>query len=328
MSREMAPKKSAIALNGRAVGSALDAGGLIDGACRPFSGGSDLPCWCRSGAWKVRASARRFRVLQCSGCGCYRIDPPPLQSPQQSENFYTTYYKTVGTDAVAIEKPDLSRAAGFWRVAERFPPLHRVGRRAADIGCGEGHLCAELKAAGWPWVAGIDVSQTRIERARKLYPDLTFFSQPLPATSVEQGSLDLIVMEAVIEHLPAPAAILEELCQYLVPGGRIVLTTPNMDSGEFRFLGKRWTGMLAPHAHIFLFTNSSIRRLVSEAGFIPESVGNYHTPLYTPLDYLKRMARGDLKGTIWRAHQEMGAIYGRMIKSSSMLFAVGRKPSE
>ena len=288
--------------------------------------GDDLACWCASGRWTVNVKGKRFQVLKCSGCGGYRIDPPPIQSPQESEDFYSRYYQTVGTGAVAIKTPALSRGAGYWRVAERFAPLLQVKRRALDIGCGDGHSCAELKAHGWPSVMGIDVSRTRVERARKLYPDLTFFSDPLAATGLEKRSLDLVVMEAVIEHVPQPVEMLREVREFLAPGGSIVLTTPNMDSGEFRFLKKRWTGMLSPHAHIFLFTHASIRRLLLSAGLIPESVGNYPTPLYTPLEYLKRAARGDLKGTLWRAHQDMGAIYGRVIRSSSMLFAVGREP--
>jgi 2-polyprenyl-3-methyl-5-hydroxy-6-metoxy-1,4-benzoquinol methylase len=286
----------------------------------------EFPCWCRSGEWNLRVRARRFDVLQCSGCLGYRIDPPPISSPQESEDFYTNYYRSVGTDAVAIGKPTASRTAGFWKVADRFPELLQVGHKVLDIGCGDGHLCAELKASGWPSVAGIDVSQTRVARARRLYPDLTFFDRPLAASGLEKKSLDLIVMEAVIEHLPRPVDTLSEFRDFLAPHGRVVLTTPNMDSGEFRFLGKRWTSMLAPHAHIFLFSPASMRRLLSEAGFTPEITGNYSTPLYTPLDYLKRLGRGDVKGTVWRAHQDLGVIYGRFLRSSSMLFAVGQSP--
>jgi 2-polyprenyl-3-methyl-5-hydroxy-6-metoxy-1,4-benzoquinol methylase len=285
-----------------------------------------LPCWCGSGGWSTRVRARRFGVLECSGCGGYRIDPPPLCSGGGSAEFYTEYYRTVGTEAVAIQTPATSRSAGFWKVAERFEAVGEVRQRVVDIGCGDGHLCAELKAEGWPFVAGFEVSQTRIGRARKLYPDLTFFDQTLAESGLEKQSLDLIVMEAVIEHLPEPVELLGEFLDFLSPGGRVVLTTPNMDSGAFRLLGRRWTGMLAPHAHIFLFSPSSIQRLLKEAGFVAECAGSYHTPMYGPLDYLRRLARGDLKGTVWRAHQELGSMYGRLIHAGPMLFAVGRKP--
>jgi 2-polyprenyl-3-methyl-5-hydroxy-6-metoxy-1,4-benzoquinol methylase len=297
---------------------------LADKHC-DFRAASELVCWCGSGTWRLYLRGRRFSVLKCSGCLGYRIDPPPISSPQESEDFYTNYYRTVATEVAAIEKSTSSKTAGFWRVAERAPDLLQVRRTVLDIGCGDGHLCAELKASGWPSVIGIDVSRTRVARARQLYPDLTFFDRPLTAIGLEKSSLNLIVMEAVIEHLPQPIETLAEFRDFLAPGGQIVLTTPNMDSGEFRFLRKRWTSMLAPHAHIFLFSPASIRALLSQAGFTPETTGSYTTPLYTPLDYLKRLGRGDLKGTIWRVHQDLGVVYGRLLQSSSMLFAVGRK---
>jgi 2-polyprenyl-3-methyl-5-hydroxy-6-metoxy-1,4-benzoquinol methylase len=194
-----------------------------------------------------------------------------------------------------------------------------------EIGCGDGHLCAELNAEGWPEVLGLDVSRTRIQRARRLYPKLPFFDQPLQALGLARASVDVIVMEAVIEHLPQPVDTLREFREYLAPGGRIVLTTPNMDSGEFRFLRKRWTSMLAPHAHIFLFSPASMRRLFEKAGLQAEASGSYHTPLYTPLQYLKRLGRGDVKGTLWRAHQDMGTAYGLWTGEGAMLFGVGRR---
>jgi SAM-dependent methyltransferase len=301
-------------------------GGSSNSAVAVEAQGGGLPCWCRAGEWRAHTYGRGFVVLACSGCGGFRIDPPPLQAPEQSERFYTDYYRTVGTDATPTAALPGARGAGFWRVAEQFPALTTVARRAVDVGCGDGHLCAELHAEGWPFVAGIEISRTRAERARRLYPELTFFDQPLPATPLEKNSLDLIVMEAVIEHLPTPLEILREFYEYLAPGGRIVLTTPNMDSGEFRFLRKRWTSMLAPHAHIFLFSPASFQRLLTDAGFSVEKIGSYHTPLFTPLQYLKRLGRGDLKGSLWRAHQDLGTVYGHCTRAGAMLFGIGKKP--
>jgi hypothetical protein len=48
-----------------------------------------------------------------------------------------------------------------------------------------------------------------------------------------------------------------------------------MASGDFRFLGGRWTGMLAPHAHLFLFDPESITRLLTQAGLEPMEVGSH-----------------------------------------------------
>jgi hypothetical protein len=135
-------------------------------------------------------------------------------------------------------------------------------------------------------------------------------------------------MEAVIEHLPEPVRLLEQIRGYLTGGGCVVLTTPNMESGHFRLLGRRWTGMLAPHAHIFLFTAASIEMLLRAANLTPVRTGNFDTPLYRPAEYFRRLLRGDVKGTAWRACQEAGALYGRLIHSGPMLYAVATKAAD
>ncbi len=138
-----------------------------------------------------------------------------------------------------------------------------------------------------------------------------------------------MVMDSVIEHLPNPVETVRDLRRFLKPGGTIVLLTPNMESGHFRFLGKRWTGMLAPHAHIFMFTGSfSFSPLLERAGFFRfPACGSLHMPAYTvPLKFAERLFSGDVKGAVWRAHQEIGGLYGRAIQSGPMLYVVASRP--
>lgn len=158
--------------------------------------------------------------------------------------------------------------------------------------------------------------------ARKFYPGIHFYDRPIGKSGIEPGSLDLIVMDSVIEHLPDPGGMLKELQRFLAPEGRLMLLTPNMESGHFRFLGRRWTGMLAPHAHIFLFTGAALTRLLSNTGYSVDAVGSFHAPAYTPFEYIRRLASGDIKGAVWRLHQELGGFYGRWVAAGPMLYAV------
>jgi len=268
--------------------------------------------------------ARRGGLARCTSCGCFQTDPPPLTDSQQSEEFYTHYYANLEMNARPIARPSQSRTAGFWRVAEQFAPLQRSLMTVADIGCGDGHLCAELKGAGWSDVTGVELSAVRVARARRFYPDVNFYDRPLPQTAMKQGSFDLIVSESTIEHLPEPLTVLREIRPYLRPGGRIVVTTPNLESGHFRLLGRRWTGMLAPHAHIFMFTQSSLKLALEQAGYSVETTGSFADEPYTLSKWTRRLLSGDIKGAIWRAHQELGTLYGRLIGQRAMLYAVGR----
>ncbi|MBZ5676158.1 MAG: class I SAM-dependent methyltransferase [Acidobacteriia bacterium] len=282
-----------------------------------------LACWCHQGEWLTEFRTKSFGLLRCSGCGGYRIDPAPLQTPETSEEFYTEYYAREGVSEL-VASAELERSA-YWSVVKQVPCLPQAGRRVADVGCGDAHLCAQLRDAGWQSVIGVDVSRTRIERAKKRYPDSDLFLGTLDESICQPGSLDLMVMDSVVEHLVNPEEVLAGLRKFLSVEGHFVALTPNMDSGHFAFLGKRWTGMLAPHAHIYLFTANSLRRLLEHAGFSVVTTGSIHAAPYLPSQFLKRIASGDVKGAIWRAHQEIGGWYGRLIGQGPMLYAVARR---
>jgi 2-polyprenyl-3-methyl-5-hydroxy-6-metoxy-1,4-benzoquinol methylase len=274
---------------------------------------------------------RRFGLVRCTACGCYRIDPPPVSGEKESADFYTDYYargQFAETEEVLPEPDRPTRSSRFWRVVERYAPLERPGERVADIGSGEGGLCSELRAAGWRSIIGFDLSRTRVMRARRRHPGIEFQDQPFPGSSLREGSLDLVIMDNVIEHVIDPPEILRTIAKYLKPGGRLVLITPNMLSGQFRLLGRRWTPELSPHAHIFLFTPESMNELMTTCGYAVEAEGNYQLAPLRIRDMVRQFLRGDFKEALWHAMQEVGATYARIIGSGPMLFAVGRRGSE
>jgi SAM-dependent methyltransferase len=282
-----------------------------------------LACWCGSARSAEQFRTRTFGLVRCTSCGCYRIDPPPIGHDGEAASFYSHYYERQ-KPSPATNTPG-SRSSRFWEVVRQEPSLAKSAERVADIGCGEGHLCQELRDAGWSTVIGLDVSRTRIERARRRYPFAQFYDRPIEETGVALASLDLIIMDNVVEHLPDPVGTLRTLKLYLKPGGRIVLITPNMKSGHFRLLGRRWTPELAPHAHIYLFTPRSMGALLSSSGLAAERVGNFHLPTYPFSAWASRLLSADVKGAVWRAVQEMGGVYGRLTGSGPMLYAVARR---
>ncbi|MEZ5351562.1 MAG: class I SAM-dependent methyltransferase [Bryobacteraceae bacterium] len=284
-----------------------------------------VTCWCGQSSWTVSATGRGFKVLHCAACGSYKNDPPPVE-PSDIKAHYDAYYVDRLATTKPLPNPATAKHSPFWIVADRFQELYKPGNRAIDLGCGNGHLCAELKARGWKWVAGVDVATPRVERARINYPDIPFYDCYLQDSDIEPGSLDLISMDAVVEHFTDPVGAVKGIANYLAPNGRVVMTTPNMDSGSFRFLKGRWTGMLCPHGHVFLYGKQAIANLVEAAGLIVDKVGSYPYAMSKPGEYWKRAMSGDVKGTVWRAHQDIGKAYGNMIGEGDALFVVARRP--
>jgi SAM-dependent methyltransferase len=286
---------------------------------------SDWACWCGLGRWQMTFRTARFRLLRCSACQSYRIDPVPVTSLRTAAELYTDYSR-VSAEPWEEHAGASTRESRFWRVVDRAPQLRLVHASVVDIGCGEGGLCSELHAAGWPRVLGVDISKTRIARARRRHPDLTFSDRPLDEIGLTPASCDLIILDNVKEHFAEPAVALGQLRRFLKPGGRCVLITPNMDSGHFRLLGRRWTPELCPHAHVFLFTAASMRSLLRQLRFDVEAIGSFHSAVYSAREWLDRCLRADVKGAVWRAGQEIGGLYGRIVDQGPYLYAVARLP--
>jgi SAM-dependent methyltransferase len=113
--------------------------------------------------------------------------------------------------------------------------------RVLDAPCGDGTLSRELSAHGWrTWAADIEpVAFDEGDGVRFLRLDL---DAPLPFSD---GAFDAVVSLEGIEHLHSPARCLAEFCRVLRPGGRLVLTTPNINNVQSRWhylIGGQFSG--------------------------------------------------------------------------------------
>lgn len=81
-----------------------------------------------------------------------------------------------------------------------------------------------------------------------------------------EETFDVITMQHAIEHLPNPARTLRCAYRLLRPGGRLVVVTPNVNSLARRLFSRHWASWDPPR-HLFLFSNRTLRRALSEAGF-------------------------------------------------------------
>lgn len=144
-------------------------------------------------------------------------------------------------------------------------------RDVLDVGCSSGYLAAPLAAAG-ARVVGIELDPDAAEAARAYCSEVLVGDVEDMELPFEPASFDAVVCGDLVEHLRDPGAALARLRPLLRPGGRLVLSTPNVANWAMRLslLGGRWRytdrGILdRTHAH--LFTRKTLAETVDAAGY-------------------------------------------------------------
>jgi len=99
-----------------------------------------------------------------------------------------------------------------------------TGKSVADLGCRDGAMARAYMHGND--VVGVDIDRQALDRARArgletVWADL---NEPLP---LEGGAFDAVVVGEVLEHLPAPGALLDQAVRLLKPSGVLVGSVPN-----------------------------------------------------------------------------------------------------
>jgi SAM-dependent methyltransferase len=104
---------------------------------------------------------------------------------------------------------------------------------AADLGCGSGFILTEVLLSKPSWIGhGLDISAECVEYAKRLAAHkrigerVEFTAEDIAQLPYEDGSLDLVIVSEVLEHVPEGGRVLAGIARVLRPGGQLVLTIP------------------------------------------------------------------------------------------------------
>ena len=170
--------------------------------------------------------------------------------------------------------------------------------RLVDVGCGDGTWTALARdaadAAPVPvHFVGLDWSIGALTQARGRGLPVARASIETPGLPLASQSVDVVVMSEFIEHLVDTDAALDEARRVLVPGGALLLSTPNLAAWFNRGLllfgvqpvfsevslrgiygrpGREVVG------HLHLFTKRALGGLLAAHGFVDVTIagGRFH----------------------------------------------------
>lgn len=156
------------------------------------------------------------------------------------------------------------------RVIELIADLPK-NSRVLDIATGKGYMLVELEKAGYGNLACADINEENFALDRTRYGFVRAnFNEALPFSD---GEFDVVISSETIEHVENPRAFLRELVRVMRPGGRMILSTPNVTavSSRLRFL---FAGDIDGHlrgdydvsGHITVLPDWALERCFEETG--------------------------------------------------------------
>jgi 2-polyprenyl-3-methyl-5-hydroxy-6-metoxy-1,4-benzoquinol methylase len=152
------------------------------------------------------------------------------------------------------------------------------GARVLDVGCATGYLAAELARRGCT-VVGVEFDPVAAQQARAFCREVVVGDLESEAVRADvqravadAGGVDTVICADVLEHLRDPWAVLAWLRTLLDPGGRAIVSVPNIAHWTVRraLLRGRFDytdfGLL-DRTHLRFFTRASATELAHRAGF-------------------------------------------------------------
>ncbi len=208
-------------------------------------------------------------LLRCTACGqlvsqittaAYRrsmeaFDSPGFNRPSASES----------ARRAALAARRLARA-------ERLLGKPRGEIRLVDVGCSRGDFVAAAAQLGFR-AEGVEpaahIAAAACAAGLTVHPGL-LEDQRFPA-----ASFDAVTLFEVIEHLPAPMALLRECHRILRPNGILIASTGNTASWTVAAMQARWDyfHVAQDAGHVSFFNPRSIALIAARTGFGVEHIG-------------------------------------------------------
>jgi hypothetical protein len=160
----------------------------------------------------------------------------------------------------------------------RVPPA-----RAVDVGCAHGGFVMLLRRAGYD-AMGLELSPWVVDFARSTF-GVPVLVGTLEAQALAPGSLDVVTLFDVVEHLADPPATLGAAAAALAEDGVLVIQTPSVprDVSWERMVATDhpFLPLMRERGHLYLFTEEGLRRLlvdrlgIEHVSFEPPYFGAY-----------------------------------------------------
>lgn len=235
----------------------------------PLCGAAHFHTFAEGYDYELQTSRNRWRFVQCDACEHVWLNPRPAISTL-GVIYPTTYYAynyATKINPVAVRAKEMLDVAKMKAILAH---LRRAPRSFLDVGCGDGRFLKVMAKKGVPLAQnfGLELDETVLEPLKKAGYQVAC-ERVEDSALVPNGSLDLVTMFHVIEHVDDPGPVIRKLAAWMAPGGVLAIETPNLDALDQRlFHDSYWGGYHIPR-HWNLYTASTLARQLKDAGLEP-----------------------------------------------------------
>lgn len=209
------------------------------------------------------------RIVQCRNCSL--VYPNPFPFPQNAAELYgdpEKYFESHNSE----EKIAIGRR--FYH--KIMTKTGQTDPKMLDIGSGQGELLKAAQLEGATKVLGLELSPAMAEYAQRVYglTVKTVTAEDFAAQSSEKW--DVVVLNAVLEHVHDPNSMIQTIASLLEPGGWLYLDVPRepnlltaVGNAISRLSGSKAVYNLSPTwipFHVFGFNERSLGRLLDKHG--------------------------------------------------------------
>jgi SAM-dependent methyltransferase len=247
-----------------------------------------------------------YQLYRCPACEAAFLHPFPTQEELRAAYPETYWWSGTGKPGLGKRLEEFYRELVLWHhaaVTRRCAPA--PSPRTLDVGCGSGSFLHVLAFRTGIRGEGLEVSPAAAAAAREQY-GLTVHAGDVDTADFPDGSFDLVTLFHVLEHLPRPLEALAKIHRWLSGGGMLLVQVPNLASWQFRWFGRRWTGIDIPR-HLIDYAPKTLADLLRRAGFesapptfysLRDNAPAMVSSLFPGLDPMARQVRGGGRFTL------------------------------
>lgn len=248
-------------------------------------------------------------VMKCPVCGLVFLDDQALRTEELYENSGMHEQDYDFAKWLSETREDDSRRAGYIRECPYLAEKEEID--ILDFGCGNGGFLRILQKEDRFRCHGVELE---VAACRSIRDAGIVCHQDI--TAHEGKKFDVITMFHVVEHILKPLPLLRELSAYLKEDGILILETPNADDALLtRFGCEPFADFTYWSLHVFLYTTSTLERLVRTCGYrVLESAQLQRYPITNHIYWLSKGRPGGHEILRDYFDERMNALYSDALR--------------